>query len=559
MTRRRRRARRSGPSPVRLGVLGGFALAGFALLGARAFQLQTLDAERLRVLAESQARTTVKVDVSRAALLDRHGRPLAVSAPVESVAASPRRIADRHHAAVLLAHALDQPVDRVHARLAGDRGFTWVERWVEPEHAARVRALDLPGVRLHRERRRYYPQGNLAAAYLGFAGRDGTGLTGLELHLDADLTGRAAEIPALRDARGHRVPLSDGRDHVRPGRDVALALDARLQAFAQDALQRAVERSGAQRGTLVGMDPRTGELLAVAQVPSFDPNRFWQEPRERFRARAFVDAFEPGSTLKPFVIASALEAGVVSPSTRFDCESGRWRVLNRVIRDYRPHDVLSVRDILRVSSNIGAAKIADRLGSRRLADGLRSFGFGRSPGTGFPGEAAGRVRSIRETQAVERANLAFGQGLTVTAVQLAAAGAVLASGGHLVQPRLERVEPGNVRPGPRVLSGRTSRAVLEMMRRVVADGTGRAAALPHHDVAGKTGTAQKVVDGSYSQSHYVASFLGIVPVVNPRLVLVVVLDEPQGLHTGGVVAAPVFREVAGFAVEQLALSSEGAE
>jgi cell division protein FtsI (penicillin-binding protein 3) len=302
----------------------------------------------------------------------------------------------------------------------------------------------------------------------------------------------------------------------------------------------------------------------VAEVPSFDPNRFWEEDRRLFRTSAFTDEFEPGSTLKPFTLAIAFAAGAVTPDTLFDCENGAWRVRNRIIRDHKPHGVLDVRGILRVSSNIGSAKIADRIGSRRLVEGLRAFGFGERSGSGFPGEATGQVRPIAEKQAVERANLAFGQGITVTAVQLAAAASVLANGGLRVVPRLRRIagaRGGDVAaaPGERVIPQSVARLVVDLMRGVVDDGTGKAAALPHHSVAGKTGTAQKVVDGMYSDDRYIASFMGIVPAHQPRLVLVVVLDEPQDLHTGGVVAAPVFREVAGFAVEQLALPAEGAE
>jgi cell division protein FtsI (penicillin-binding protein 3) len=557
---RSRRKRRPGPQPARLTTLAWLGLAGFGLLAARAFQLQSLDAERLRELAEAQSHTKVKLDVARGALRDRSGSPLAVTAPVESIAASPRRIEDRERTASVLAHALGRPASHVGQRLDPRRAFAWVERWVDPERAARVRALDLEGIRIHRERRRYYPRRELAAAYLGFVGRDGTGLTGLELRFDELLSGRAGDVPALRDAAGRRLPLWDGRDRVQPGRDVELALDGRLQAFAQLALDRAVDHSRARHGTLVALEPHTGELLAVAESPSFDPNRFWEQPQELFRARAFVEPFEPGSTLKPFSIAVALEAGNVRPQTAFDCENGSWRVLNRRVRDHKPFGVLSVRDILRFSSNIGVAKVAERVGSAELVAGLRRFGFGVRPGSGFPGEAAGTLHRLRQAQAVERANLAFGQGISVTPVQLAVATAILANGGRRVTPRLLRVRPDvAAAPAERVISRATARTVVDMLRGAVESGTGRAAALPHHSVAGKTGTAQKVIDGTYSHEQYVASFIGIVPAVNPRMVLVVVLDEPRGVHTGGAVAAPVFREVAGFAVEQLALPAEGAE
>jgi cell division protein FtsI (penicillin-binding protein 3) len=554
---RRRRTRRAGLPVGRLSLIAVGGLVAFGALLARAVQLQALDAPRLRQLAAAQTRTTVELQVPRGQLLDRRGHPLAISAPVTSVAALPRAIPDRHHTAVVLAHVLKGPVGEIYARLDPRRSFRWVRRWVPPQTARQLEELALPGIELHPEHRRFYPHGRLAAAYLGFAGRDGRGLSGLELLYDGALSGRGALLPALRDAHGRRLLLGDADAAVESSRDVRLALDLNLSHFAAQALERAVGEHRARGGTLVALDPHTGEVLAFAQVPSFDPNRFWLEPRERFRARAFVDTFEPGSTLKPFTVALALDAGVVSPDTLFDCENGLWRVGGRVIHDFRPHGVLDVRGVLRVSSNIGAAKIAGRLGTRALVEGMRSFGFGVPTNSRFPGESPGRVRRLAEKQAVERANLSFGHGLTVTAVQLAAAGATLANGGRRVTPRLLAAAPTPPPPGERVVSEATARAMLEMMRGAVEEGTGRAAALPHHPVAGKTGTAQKVVDGRYSHDRYVASFLGIVPALNPRLVLVVVLDEPQGVHTGGLVAAPVFREVAQFAVEQLAIP-EGA-
>ncbi|MCE2392398.1 MAG: penicillin-binding protein 2 [Proteobacteria bacterium] len=531
-------------------------ILGFAVLLARAAHLQIYDAERLKHIAENQSRAVVRLEPPRGEILDRNGRRLAVSAPVESVEVSPEEIEDRRRTARELARALNRPAREIFERLARGSSPRWVRRWISPRAAERVRELDLPGIRLRQEHRRYYPNGSLAAAHIGFTGHDGKGLEGLELLFDRELSGRGATLPVLRDARGWRLLLSDPQIAVRSARSVRSTLDLGLTDHAARVLETAVRRYNARRGSLFAMDPRNGDVLALAEVPSFDPNRFWDQSPDRFLARVFVDAFEPGSTLKPFTVALALEAGVVQPHVEFDCEGGLWRVRNRLIRDYRPYDVLSVHDILRVSSNIGSAKIANRLGSMRLVDGMRRFGFGTPTGSLFPGEVEGIVRDVREAQAVERANLAFGQGLTVTAAQLAAAGSILANGGRMVTPRL-RLDSPPPEPGKRVISEETARSVLEMMRAVVESGTGRAAALPHHAVAGKTGTAQKVVDGRYSNESYVASFMGIVPVSNPRLVMVVVLDEPQKIHTGGRVAAPVFREVANYAIEHLDPQPEG--
>jgi len=548
---RRARRRRAGLRPGRIDFIAVIGLLGFAALFARAVQLQTVDANWLAKRAEQQTATTVSLEALRAPLLDRRGTQLAVSATVDSVAAWPRQMADRRTAARALAGPLRVPARELEAKLAHGSGFTWLQRWVTPGTAEKVAALHLDGVQLLHERRRFYPNGDLAGAYLGFADRDGRGLSGLELRYDRELRGAGAELAVRRDARGNTLPSVSSAAEDRNGREIRLALDVRLQHFAETALADALKKTGAHHATLVALDPMTGEILALAEAPGFDPNRFWLEDSSLYRARAFVDGFEPGSTLKPFSIALALDAAVVKPGDVFDCENGRYRIGRRVIRDFHPHQLLTVTDIVRVSSNIGAAKVAERLGTRRLVDGMRKFGFGDVPGSGFPGEIPGQVRDLRERQAVERANLSFGQGITVTPVQLAAGMAVFANGGRRVTPRLHAVDPREpVELGPQVVSPRTADAVLNMLRAVVEDGTGTLAALPNVSVAGKTGTAQKVKDGSYSQKAYVASFVGIAPASNPRFVIGVFIDEPQGVHTGGLVAAPVFREVAGYALDQ---------
>ncbi len=567
MTRRPPRTLRSRAAlhRRRLLVLAGLGLTGYGLLLARAVQLQAVDAEWLAQRAARQHESTLQLGPLRGDVRDRRGLLLASSAAVASVTASPRRIEDRRAATRKLARALGLSARKVKARLDPNRSFAWVKRWVTPEEAGRVRALAIPGINLHPERKRLYPSRDLAASYLGFAGRDGEGLSGVELAFDGALRGSQAEIRAVRDARGVKLLDVAAERRGRAGATLVLALDARLQLFAEQALARAIERTGARSGTLVALDPRHGDVLAIAQVPGFDPNQFWKADPAAYRTHALVDPFEPGSTFKPFAIAVAIERGAVKPDDRFDCENGTWRVSDRLIHDWKPYGVLTVHDIVRLSSNIGAAKVAARLGSRDLVKGLRGFGFGERTGSDFPGEARGILHDLDESQVVERANLAFGQGVSVTALQLAAAGAVLANGGRSVQPRIAlrledhgKVEPFPEVRGERVISERTANTVLAMMRDVVASGTGRRAALPRHAVAGKTGTAQKVVNGRYSDQLFVASFLGILPADAPRLVIVVVLDEPRrGSHTGGAAAAPVFREVADFAVEQLGITRGG--
>lgn len=538
--------------------LAVIALAGFGALGARAVQLQALDASWLAERAELQRSGTVALGALRGAIVDRNGVPLALSAWVSSVAASPKRIENRLAASRALGRALGMPAARIGEQLAPSRGFAWIARWVTPEQAEAVRALDLAGVRLQPERKRFYPNRTLAAAYLGFAGRDGLGLSGLELAFDEQLRGATTELEVTRDARGTVMMSSGSQLSARRGARLVLTLDARLQRAAEAALASALERTRARHLSLVALDPRNGDVLALAEAPGFDPNRFWEARPSVFRTRSFVDTFEPGSTLKPFTVALALEAGVVEPDDRFDCEDGAWRVHDRTIRDWQPHGILSVHEIVVHSSNIGAAKVAARLGSVPLVEGLQRFGFGSRTGSGFPGESPGVVRPLREAQSVERANLAFGQGLTVTSLQLAVAGAVLANGGYRVTPRLAlRVEsadevvefPGG--PGPRVLPASVAKRVMRMMLDAVAAGTGTRAALPRVSVAGKTGTAQKVVNGRYSDDRYVASFLGMLPADDPRIVIAVIVDDPRGAHTGGGVAAPIFRIVAARAAKAL--------
>ncbi|HXZ84582.1 MAG TPA: penicillin-binding protein 2 [Myxococcota bacterium] len=556
MSRAPRTRRRAGLRPGRIDFIAGLALLGFAALFARAIQLQTLDATWLAGRARDQASTTVSLEALRADLQDRRGNVLAVSATVDSVAAWPHQIADRRAAATALAGPLGLPSREIARRLANGSGFVWLQRWVAPDAAERVSRLGLAGVQLLPERRRFYPNGPLACTLIGFADRDGRGLSGVELAFDRRLRGTSAEIPAQRDARGRMLPDVSAPKQPRAGQAVRLAIDVRLQHFAESALAEALRRTGAQHATLVALDPHTGEILALAEEPAFDPNRFWLEDKSLYRARAFVDEFEPGSTMKPFSVALALDAGVVRPDQVFDCENGRFRIGRRVIRDAHPHELLTVSDIVRVSSNIGAAKISAELGARRLVGGLRRLGFGDAPGSGFPGEAPGLLRDLRERQEIERANLSFGQGISVTPVQLVAAMATFANGGRRVTPRLLALsrsegEAAEIDAAPRVLSEQTTREMVAMLRAVVESGTGKLAALPNVAVAGKTGTAQKVKEGTYSQKDFVASFVGFAPAERPRFVIGVFIDEPQGLHTGGAVAAPVFREVAAYALDQL--------
>jgi cell division protein FtsI (penicillin-binding protein 3) len=447
-------------------------------------------------------------------------------------------------------------------RLSGRGSFVWIKRWVTPEEAERVRALHLEGVDVVTERRRFYPHSDLASAYLGFAGRDEVGLSGIELAFDSALRGSSSALPARRDARGRKLVAGEGASEARRGARLVLALDAQLQYAAERALDRALERTGARRGSITVLDPWSGDVLVVAERPGFDLNRFWLEGTERFRARSLTDPFEPGSTLKPFVLAVALQSGAVRLEERVDCEEGAWRIADRVIHDWKPYGVLSVRDVVVYSSNIGAAKVGARVGPERLVPGLRTFGFGERTGSGFPGESPGVVRALRAKQVVELSTLSYGQGMSATALQLAVAGSMLANGGRRVEPRvalrLERPDGSYQWPsgrGDRAIPEPIAQETLALLREAVERGTGRLASVPGVSVAGKTGTAQKPLGGGYARDLFTASFLGMVPASSPRLVVMVVLDEPREPHTGGAAAAPVFREVATHAASRVWLAA----
>jgi cell division protein FtsI (penicillin-binding protein 3) len=414
----------------------------------------------------------------------------------------------------------------------------------------------LKGVGILQEPRRAYPAGALAGQLIGFVNIDGQGVRGIEQKEQATLRGRDRTVRVERDARGRLLIADPSLPRDFAGGDVRLTVDSALQAEAEVALRSAIEKSGARSGIVATLDPATGDLLSLAEFPSIDPNSFRELSFATTRSRAFLDAFEPGSTLKAFLVAGALEAGVVGPRERIDTGPGWLRVRGKTIRDHEPYGVLSIADILQVSSNVGAVLIAQRLQPRRHYEALRRFGFGRRTGSGFPQESAGILRSYESWEPIDHATVAFGQGVSVTPAQLAAATAALANGGILRAPRLvaaRRTSDGAWQQAPidagrRIISETTAAHTLRMLEGVVSpSGTGRRAALRGLRVAGKTGTAQKfdAEAGRYSRTAYLAWFIGVVPAERPQLAIAVVLDEPRGAaNGGGDVAAPLFAEVA---------------
>ncbi len=527
--------------------------AGFAVLGLFVWRLWALQIERheeFRQRAAQQQLRTVELEPPRGTIFDARGRKLAVSLNVESVYATPRRIDDAAAAAAALAPVLGVDAATLTSRLAADLSFVWVARQLDPPVAARVRELALPGVAFLREYRRYYPQLETAAQVIGFAGRDHTGLEGLESLYEPLMAGAAVERLVLRDANAGivlspRLSLAE----PEPGRDVHLTLDSYIQQLLQGELEAAVERHSARRAMGVILDPASGAVLAMATVPAFDPNSFQRSSRERWKNRVITDQFEPGSTFKMVTAAAALEANLIDPSDTIDCEMGGITLEGVLIRDHKPFDLLTFREVIARSSNVGAIKVGLRVGRRALHEQILRFGFGRPSGIDLPGEERGLVRPLERWQLRDPAYISFGQGISVTALQLANAFAAVANGGTLYRPYVVSRSSGAGAPRrPEVIGSPigagTARTLERMLEAVVEEGTGRAAAVPGYRVAGKTGTAQKPVPGGYSPDKHLASFVGFVPARDPAFVALIAVDEPRGLYHGGEVAAPVFASVA---------------
>jgi cell division protein FtsI (penicillin-binding protein 3) len=540
---------------------------GFAACLARAAQLQLLQHAHLKQLAQDQYVGNVKITARRGQIADRHGRALAISVDLPSIFADPRRIADAPRAASLLAPTLGMGRAELLAKLRSRRAFVWLKRQVEPAVHARVLALKLRGVGSTKEPKRFYPQRDVAAQVVGLAGMDARGLEGIEKFLDKELLGEQQRVQTMRDARGQAVLLG-GLDPSQKaaGYDTRLTLDSQLQHSAQVAVQRAMVQSRAKAAAAIVLDVASAEVLAMAVVPSFDANAGNPSAAQR-RNRLVTDMFEPGSTLKPYVVAAALDSGKVNAQSTFFCENGRYAIGRRSIGDTSPHGWMGLTQILAKSSNIGMAKISVAMGRQNLEAALRRGGLGQRSGIELPGETAGRLRHSAGWSDLETATIAFGQGLAVSGLQLAALYRVLAADGIYKEPRLVQELrhpdgslaprlPATPPPRPRrVLSARAVRQVVRMMEASVMphEGTGRLAAVPGYRVAGKTGTAQKAdpFSGGYSRTDYLALFAGFLPAEAPRVVILVAVDEPQSSHYGGVVAAPVFAQIGLAAMQRL--------
>jgi len=528
-----------------------FASALLALTGRLAF-LQVVKHEELSRLAERQRSKTITLRPERGPILDRAGQPLAVSSRAESLFALPARIEDPEGTARRLAAILKETPGAIRKRLEADRGFAWVKRKLPPAVAQAIRALGEPGLGFVEESLRLYPNRELAAHVLGFEGMDGRGLEGVERAWDSHLAGEPGLGLVERDALGREVTgLAAVIKRPTPGQGVVLTLDRTIQYLAEKELDTAWRRTRSQSALAIVLDPRTGEVLALAVRPTFNPNSFATATANEWRNRAVTDPFEPGSTFKVILAAAALQAGAARPTDRFYGEQGSITVASTVIHDWKRYGWLTFSEVLQNSSNVGAIKVGMALGRDRYYRYITSFGFGSLTGLGLPGESRGQIRPPERWSGLSLATMSIGQEVSVTALQLIAAFGAVANGGMLMQPQIVRatldaaghelrgLEPRVVR---QVIAPETARSLTQILTGVVEEGTGHLAAIPGYRVAGKTGTAQKLDPATkhYSRAPGVLSFVGFAPADDPRVVMLVLLDEPKTEKWGSEAAAPIF-------------------
>ena len=526
-------------------------LAGLAGLFGRGAYLQVVHNDFLQEKGNARYSRIIEVSAHRGMITDRNGIPLAVSTPVESVWVSPKDFEITPDRVRQLSKILEMKESDVKSRFThSQRDFIYLKRQVPPETAARVMQVDAPGVFLQREYRRYYPTGEVAAQTLGFTGQDDNGQEGLELALQEQLVGKHGSQRVIKDRHGRIVEDAGSLRPPKPGSDIVLSLNSNVQHLAYRELERAVKQHRAKAGAVVVLDARSGEVLALANYPAYNPNNRGRISNQAMRNRAVIDLFEPGSTMKPFTVATAIEQGKVRPETAINTERGVLTVGNKRIRDTHPESMLTVAQIIQQSSNIGSAKMALSLEPQTLWQSLADSGFGTRTGSNFPGEAAGKLRDPMTWRPIEQATLSYGHGLSVNLLQLARAYTVFTNDGELKPVSLLKLDAPAT--GKKVFSGSTARMMRDMLELVTQPGgTAPLAQVAGYRVAGKTGTAHKLEDGRYVD-RYVASFVGFAPVSNPRLVVAVMIDEPNnGQHYGGLVAAPVFSKVTGAALRAL--------
>ena len=518
-------------------------LAAFGVLTARAIVLQALETEFLQEKGDARYSRVLEVQATRGRVLDRHGDALAISTPVKSVWAIPEDVkaspAQRKQLAALLELA---PAD-LEQKLARSQDFVYLRRQISPESASRVAELGIAGLYQQREYRRYYPGGETTAHVVGFTGVEDSGQEGVELAFQASLAGTPGSRRVIKDRLGRIIEDVESVRSAHDGRDLQLALDGKIQALAFAVLKSAVDAHKAKAGALVALDVRTGEVLALANVPTYNPNNRAKLSGAQLRNRVITDLFEPGSTLKPFTVALAMDLGRITPQSVVQTSPGTLTIARYTIHDAHPSGALTTAQVIQKSSNVGAAKIALALPREEMHDLFRRVGFGAPPRLGFPGEASGKLRDAKTWRPIEQATMAYGHGISVSLLQLARAYTIFARDGDLAPVSL--VKTGMPAAGRPVLNLQTARAMREMLEAAVQPGgTAPRARIMGWRVAGKTGTAHKQEKGGYAAHKYISSFVGFAPASDPRLVIAVMIDEPSaGQHYGGAVAAPVFAQV----------------
>ena len=560
--RRPQRGHRFAESPVlqlalqgwRSRMVGLLLMAAFAALIGRGFYLQIINNDFLQEKGESRYRRDIEVSASRGKIIDRNGDMLAISTPMKSIWAIP---ADARTMSVAqkqqLAALLEISVRELDGKIASEKTFAFVKRQVPPETAERIAALKLPGVHQEKEYRRYYPTGDMTAHIVGFTGVDDKGLEGVELAFQQSLLGQPGSRSVIRDRRGNIIEDVRALKPPQDGKEIRLALDSKIQYLAYSQLKAAVAEHKAKAGGVIVIDSQSGEVLALANWPTYNPNNRESLSGAQLRNRALTDTFEPGSTLKPFTAALAMEKGKFRPDTIINCAPGRITIGNATISDAHPHGALSVAQVIQKSSNVGVTKMALTLPPREMWEMFDAVGFGQVPQLGFPGEVTGRLRPWKNWRPIEQATMSYGHGISVSLIQLARAYSVFARDGDLIPLSLLKTDVPVVHGAP-VFSAQTARDMRVMLEMAAGpEGTAPKARVPGYRVGGKTGTAHKLENGVYANK-YVSAFVGFAPISQPRLIVAVMIDEPSaGQHYGGAVAAPVFSQVMGAALRTLGI------
>lgn len=552
---------------LRVFLVGFVFTVMFAVIGVKAFYLQVFHSPWLAQKASSQYEKSLKSSGKRGTVFDRNLREMAVTVDVASIAARPSEIKNMQSTSRALARALKMDYRKINQSLKSKSPFVWIKRQASPKETEAVSALQLDGIHFVPERNRFYPNKSLASQALGFTGLDGYGLEGIEFAYDRYLRESENNLTVFKDALGQVFDEKQKNNGHTDGQNIILTIDRTIQYIAENALAEAVKEYSARSGMAIVMEPQSGAILAMAHVPFFNPNAYTDFNKEQWRNRAITDPFEPGSTMKIFSAAAAIESGSVKAHDIFYCENGAYKIGKNVVHDIKKFGWLSLQQIIKYSSNIGAVKVSEKLGPERLYEMFRKFGFGDKTGIDSPGETAGSLSHYKNWKTVDTGSIAFGYGVSVSAIQLITAASAIANDGVLMKPYfvqaitdlsgqpLKQFQPQAVR---RVLSEQTARTIKTIMKTVISTGgTGVNAALENYTVCGKTGTTRKLGEsGTYSNTKHIASFVGFTPAEKPQLSILVVIDEPQGQYYGGTVAAPVFRRIARETLNYLNITPE---